>query len=326
MGIVRGVAAVMLSFLSGTAAAGAPRLLVLSKSDAALEIMDPASGKVLGRVATGESPHELAVSSDGRFAFVANYGSRTPGNSISVIDLGARKETRRVQLGLFQRPHGIAFADGKVYFTAEANKVIARYDPAADRVDWVLGTGQNGTHMILISPDGTRMFTANIGSDSITVMDQASNGGGWNETVVAVGKGPEGIDLTPDGKELWAAHSRDGGVSIVDVVTKRVVGTLNIATKRSNRLKFTPDGKYALVSDMEGGEVVVIDRAARKEVKRIAVGRAPEGILMQPDGSRAFVAVSGDNQVAVIELGTLAVTSRMQTGAGPDGMAWVEAR
>ena len=326
MGIVRGVAAVMLSFLSGTAAAGAPRLLVLSKSDAALEIMDPASGKVLGRVATGESPHELAVSSDGRFAFVANYGSRTPGNSISVIDLGARKETRRVQLGLFQRPHGIAFADGKVYFTAEANKVIARYDPGADRVDWVLGTGQNGTHMILISPDRTRMFTANIGSDSITVMDQASNAGGWNETVVAVGKGPEGIDLTPDGKELWAAHSRDGGVSIVDVVTKRVVGTLNIATKRSNRLKFTPDGKYALVSDMEGGEVVVIDRAARKEVKRIAVGRAPEGILMQPDGSRAFVAVSGDNQVAVIELGTLAVTSRMQTGAGPDGMAWVEAR
>src|SRR5512132_947631 len=118
MGMLRAVAAIMLSLFSGPGAAAAPLLLVLSKADASLEILDTAGGKVLGRVPTGESPHELAVSTDGRFAFVANYGSRTPGNSISVIDLGARKETRRVKLDPFQRPHGIAFADGKVYFTA----------------------------------------------------------------------------------------------------------------------------------------------------------------------------------------------------------------
>jgi YVTN family beta-propeller protein len=297
-------------------------LLVLNKSDATLVIVDPSTGKTVGRVPTGEGPHEVAVSTDGKYAFVGNYGAQTPGNTLSVIDLVAQKELRRVDLGPLRRPHGIAFADGKVYFTAEVNRLIARYDPSSNQVDWLLGTGQGTTHMVLLSKDLSRIVTANIGSDSITVIERTQNPLNWNETVVPVGKGPEGIDLSPDGKEVWTAHSRDGGVSIVDLATKKVAQTLDLHTKRSNRLKFTPDGKLVLITDLDAGELVVLDAAARKEVKRIALGKNPEGILIVPDGSRAYVAVSGANYVSVVDLKSLTESGRIQTGTDPDGMAW----
>jgi len=296
-------------------------LLVLNKDDNALAIVDPASRKVIGRVPTGQAPHEATVSSDGKLAFASNYGAQqTPGNTISVIDLVAQKELHRVDLGPMGRPHGLFFADGKAYFTAELAKLIGRYDPATNKIDWLLGTGQNGTHMVLLSQDRSRIFTSNIASNSITVMDSAQ--GGWNETVIAVGKGPEAIDLSPDGTQIWTAHSGDGGVSIIDIAGKKVTQTFDVNTKRSNRLKFTPDGKRVLISDMAAGDLVVLDVASRTEIKRLNLGRNPEGILIVPDGSRAYVAVNGDNQIAVVDLKTLAVTDRISTGTGPDGMAW----
>jgi len=319
-------------------ASAAQTLVVLNKNDATMAIVDPSSGKVLGSVPTGEAPHEAAVSEDGKLAFAANYGAQTPGNTISVIDLTTRKELRKVDLGPLRRPHGLYVAQGKLYFTAETNRLIGRYDPATNKVDWLLGTGQPGTHMVLANKDVTKLFTANIAGDSMCVIEQASSPGGaagasanpnpyaWNVTVVPVGKGPEGFDLSPDGKELWAAHSRDGGVSIIDVATKKVTQTLDLQTKRSNRLKFTPDGAHVLITDLDAGQLLVLDAHARKEIKRLPLGKQPEGILIVPDGSRAYVAVSGDNQLAVIDLKTLEVTGHIATGNDPDGMAWVPKR
>jgi YVTN family beta-propeller protein len=306
---------------AGWAQTLSPALLVLNK-EGTLAIVDPATRKVVARVPVGESPHEVAVSSDGRLAFTSNYGGSAPGNTISVVDLAARKELRRVDLGPLGRPHGLAFAGGRLYFTAESNKLIGRYDPAADRIDWLLGTGQNTTHMIQVGRDGRSIYTSNIGSDSISVIEQAGVGN-WNETVIPVGKGPEGFDLTPDGKQLWAANSRDGRVSVIDLYTKQVVQTFGVETRRSNRLKFTPDGRLVLISDLDAGELVVLERATKKQLKRMKLGRSPAGILVEPSGTRAYVAVTGDNEVAVIDLKSLELAARIPTGAGPDGMDWV---
>ena len=299
-----------------------PALLVLNK-EGTLAIVDPTSRKVLGKANTGDTPHEVAASTDGKLAFASNYGGSAPGNSISVIDLASRKELHRVDLGPLRRPHGLAFADGKLYFTAETNKLIGRYDPATNQVDWLLGTGQNSTHMLMVSPDTSQMFTSNIGSDSITMIER-TGAQNYNETVIPVGKGPEGFDMSPDGKQIWAANSRDGSVSMIDIFTKRVVHTFSVQTKRSNRLKFTPDGRLVLISDLDAGDLVVLERATRKEVKRMSLGHQPAGILIEPDSSRAYVAVTGDDNVAVIDLKTLDLIARIQTGRGPDGMAWVK--
>ena len=306
----------------GQAPTPSPALLVLDKEDNMLSIVDPATAKTVARITTGEGPHEIAASDNGKMAFVANYGARTPGNTISVMDLLAQKELRRVDLGALRRAHGIVFAEGKVWFTAEQNRLIARYDPAANQIDWLLGIGQNGTHMLLFSKDRSLLFTSNIASDLITMLQHGSDPYTWTATNVSVGKGPEGGDLSPDGREYWAANSGDGTISVVDVAAKKAVQTIDIHTKRSNRLKFTSDGKLVLVSDLAGNELVVLDASSRKEIKRLNVGRQPEGILIHPDGAHAYIAVAGEKNVAVLDLKSLEVTTRIPTGNGPDGMAW----
>src|SRR5471032_1357977 len=245
---------------------GTARLLVLNKDDANMAIVDPVSGTVLGRVPVGQGPHELVTSTDGKIAFASNYGTGpAPGRTISMIDIASQKELRRIDVSPLTRPHGLAFLAGKLYFTAEADKKIARYDPATDRIEWQFETGQATTHMVLPAKDARTLFTSNIGGDSVSAISQGADGT-WTQTVIPVGKGPEGIDLSPDGRDVWSARSRDGGVSVIDVATRKVTQTFNIGTKRSNRAKLTRDGRFALVWDIDTGEVVVLDAPGRKVV------------------------------------------------------------
>ncbi len=316
-----------LSFLARGAVAQAPSpaLLVLEKDDRTLAIVDPASQKIVARVPAGEDPHEIVASDDGRFAYISNYGAfSNPHHTLSVVDLVRQKALPAVDLGALIAPHGLQFLDGKVYFTAEGSKAIGRYDPARRRIDWVLGIGQNRTHMLVVAMDASRIFTSNVNSGTISLVDRDKDSdiSAWTEAPIRVGKGPEGFEVSPDGKEVWAANSHDGTVSIIDVAAKSVVQTIDVRTKQSNRLKFTPDGKLVLISDLETGDLVVLDAAARKEIKRLSLGHGAAGILIVPDGSHAFIAVSSDNYVAVVDLKTLSVAGRIETGKGPDGMAW----
>jgi len=299
----------------------APALLVLNKAESTLAIIDPATLQVLGRVPTGEAPHEIIASADGRLGFVSNYGSAKPGNTISVIDIAARKELRRVDLGPLLRPHGITESGGKIYFTVEGSRAVARYDPASNRVDWLMGTGQSGTHMVVVAPDKSKLYTANTVSGSVTMIRLVDAQGSPSIAQIEAGKGAEGIDISPDGHWLWVAHRGDGGLSIIDTSTDKVVETLK-AGQQPIRVKFTPDGKRVLISDAFGGDLIVFDAAARKEIKRVQIGSTPVGILITPDGRRAFVAQSAAGKVAVVNLETLAVDKAIEPGKGPDGMAW----
>jgi len=340
-------------FLFGLTAttAAADLLLVINKGDNTLAIIDAATLKVLGTAATGPDPHEVVASADGRLAYITNYNAGNGfANSISVVDLVAMKALPPIDLGALGRPHGIAIAGGKVYFTAEGAKVVGRYDPDTRKVDWVVGTGQDRTHMVIVSSDQKLLLTTNVSSASVSILEQftvtrrggpppgapqqgaaapgAAGRGGpgpttdWRVTVVPVGQGAEGFDLSPDGKELWVANAQGSSVSIVDIAQK-AAATVSVRFRSANRLKFTPDGKYALISDLGGTEVIVMDAATRQEVKRIDVGGGAAGIQMSADGARAFAAVGSQNGVAIIDLKTLQMTGRIATGPGPDGLAWV---
>src|ERR1035438_6500029 len=127
-------------------------LLVLSKSGQSLAIVDPATLKSIVRIPVGNDPHEVIASSDGKTAYVSNYGGGAF-NTLAVIDLVDQKVLPQVDLGPLRGPHGLTFVGGKVWFTAEAAKAIGSYDPATKTVDWILGTGQNRTHMIWVSKD-----------------------------------------------------------------------------------------------------------------------------------------------------------------------------
>ena len=277
----------------------------------------------------------MVASTDGRFAYISNYGGGAY-NTLTIVDLTSRTALPAVDLGALAGPHGLAFVAGKVWFTAEPAKAIGRYDPASKKIDFVLGTGQDRTHMIWVAEDLGRIVTSNVNSASMSIIEKSKGAGPpagppprpaeWSETVVAVGRGAEGFDVSPSGRELWAANAQDGTISVVDLDAKRVTETLAANVGGANRLKFTPDGKLVLVSSLRGPDVAVFDAATRKELKRIKVGRGAAGIQMQPDGSRVFVACSPDDYIVVIDLKTLEVVGRIDAGKNPDGLAWAMRR
>ena len=302
----------------------AATLVVLNKNDSNLAIIDVKNMKVIAKVPTGDSPHEVVLSADGKTAFVANYGAQTPGSSLSVIDLEAKKELRRVDLSPLMRPHGLQEIGGKIYFTAETNRAIARYDPAANKVDWLMGTGQNVSHMLVGSADQKRFYTANIGSDSVTVFEFANVPPAQSKiTNIAVGKQPEAIDLSPDGKEIWVGLNADLAVDVIDTAANKVVERVKLG-ERPYRVKFTPDGKFVVMTMPNTKELIVIEAATRKEVKRIKLESAPLGIIFSKDGKTAFVSAVQADVVLKIDMEKGEILAKVETGKVPEGIALAE--
>jgi len=144
-------------------------------------------------------------------------------------------------------------------------------------------------------------------------------GGDWKLTVIPVGRGSEGFDVSPDGKEAWVANAQDGTVSVIDIAAKKVTATLAANVPGANRLKFTPDGRLVLITAQQA--LVVLDAATHQEVKRLSNVHGSGGIQMQPDGVRAYVACGRDGYVAAIDLKKLEMVGKVDV-AGPDGLAW----
>jgi YVTN family beta-propeller protein len=296
----------------------------------------------------------VVASADGTTAYVSNYGFGAF-HTLAVIDLVGQKPLAAIDLGALRGPHGLVFEKGKVWFTAEAAKAIGSYDPASGKIDWIMGTGQDRTHMLYVFPDAKRVVTTNVSSATVTILEKTAGraggpppgmppgmgpppgggpgagrpppgppptppGGDWQLTVIPVGRGSEGFDVSPDGKQAWVANAWDGTVSVIDIAGKKVTATLAVNVPGANRLKFTPDGKLALVT--AGSALVILDAATRKEVKRLANVHGSGGIQMQPDGARAYVACGPDGYIAVIDLKTLEMIGHVDAGGGPDGLAW----
>lgn len=325
-------------------------LLVLAKKDMTLSVVDPWTLKVVAKVPVGVNPHEVIAAEDGRTAWVTNYDNGAA-HTITVVDLVGQKVEKVIDLGPLYGPHGLAVSGGKTYFTAERAKVIGRLDPAKEVVEWELGTGQTGTHMLWVSKDGRKMVTANVGAGTLSLIEQRTpeptdffpqkmskqggvateaNGGpglpDWDETVVKVGGFPEGFDVLADEdgnpQTIWVANAVEGTVSIVDWKSRAVAGTIQAGLPTANRLRFTPDHRLALVSREKSGDLTVLDVAGRRVAREIKVGTGAAGVLVEPDGARAYVSCSPDNWVAVIDLKKMEVVGKVLPGIEPDGLAW----
>lgn len=308
-------------------------LLALSKADHMLAIVDPATLKILARIPVGQDPHEVIASSDGTKAFVSIYGGGGL-HELDVLDLVAQKPLRTVDTRPLFGPHGLSFVNGKAWFTAEGSKAVGRLDPATGQVDWAMGTGQDRTHMIYVSPDGKMICTTNVNSGTVSILTDTILQPGrpgprgapprryWHQTIIPVERGSEGFDVSPDGRQLWTAASEDGSIFIIDLASEKLITRLDAKVTGANRLKFTPDGARVFVSSLSSGEVTVLDTRTRKEIKRLKPGHGAAGILMDAEGSRAFVACSADNYIAVVDLRTLTVTGHFEVGGVPDGLAW----
>jgi YVTN family beta-propeller protein len=314
-------------------------LVVLNKSEASASLIDDDTGKVVATVPTGDAPHEIAISPDGRLAVGTNYGTReAPGSTLTVIDIPAAKLVRTIDLGQYRRPHGVQWlADGKhVVVTAEGNKAVLKVDIDTGRVVSAIETDQDISHMVAVTPDGRRAFVANIGSGTATVLDLIS---GKKITDIVTGEGAEGISITPDGAQVWVTNRSADTVSVIDTASLEVVETLESKTFPI-RAQATPDGRHVLVSNARSGDIAVFDTKSLTEVRRITMkaeatsteGRlfgdrfgkssVPIGIVVRPDGKRAFVAHTNADSISVIDLEAWKVTGTLTAGKEPDGLAY----
>jgi len=319
-----------------TPVAAAPRgdlLVVLNKSDHEAALVDPATLKVVKKLKTGKGPHEVAISPDGRWAFVTNYGAfglfkpgeppqREPGNSITVIDLDRQAVARTIALEGYSMPHGIQVSrDAKRFWvTCEENKTVLEVEIATGTITSKWVTGADVSHMLVATPDEKKLYVANIRSGSVTVIDRASGA----VRAIPTGDGAEGIDIAPDGREVWIANRGANTVSVIDVVTDSVVANLESGGAFPIRAQFTPDGREVLVSNARSNKVMVFDAATRTRVADIEVGAMPIGIEITPDGSRAYIANTNDSKVTVIDIAKREATGTFVTGKEPDGMGWAK--
>lgn len=312
-------------------------LVVLNKGEASASLLDRASGEEYARIATGEGPHEVAVSPDGSIAVVADYGTRTPGNTLTIIDLERREVVSTVNLGDNTRPHGIAFVDlDRVVVTTEGSRRLILVDARqGERLD-MIGTRADISHMVALSPDREIAYVANIGSGSVSVLDLRNK---WFVAEVTTGEGAEGIAVHPSNGEVWVANRAEDTIAIIDPRTLEVLEVVPCASFPI-RLAFTPDGEHVLASCARSGDVAVFDSESRREVRRIAMeleaadtegtlfgdafgaSPVPIGILIPHDGRHAYIANAAADAVAVVDLRQWKVVDRFTAGREPDGMAW----
>ena len=298
-----------------------PALLVGEKSGALLAIVDPATLEIVARVPANPNPHEVAT--DGDYAYVSNSGA----GKITVIDLATLQQTAGIDLQPMGPIHSLVMAAGKLYFASERSRTIGRYDPATREIDWTLGTGIPSTHMITVSEDARNIFVTSTSGGLAGIIKQPiddRNGrvGDWQIHTLPTGPRAEGLDVSPDGRELWVNNVNDSTISVIDIAAWEEVDRIALPTAFSNRLKFTPDGRHVFVSELRGAAILILDAATRRPVKRIDVGGGSEGLLMDPAGNRAFVAVSTAGKVVVVDLDTLTITGEIGDFNNPDGMAW----
>lgn len=313
-------------------------LYVVAKSDAALAILDAATGKTRITVPIDKGSHEVELLADAKTVAVSGYGSKTePGRFVTFLDAAAGKTTAKLDLGEGSRPHGLkALPDGRLLVTAEGKRELVIADPRIPKIVSRIATGNDVSHMVTTSPDGRRAYVSSLSAGVVTVIDLAAGKVLQN---VPTGKGAEGLDITPDGREIWVANRSANTISVIEAKTLKVVFTIP-AAEFPIRVKLTPDGYRAVVTFTGSGDVGVYDVATRKEIKRIEIGRdavsgtetrvfakrfgkspAPVGLLIAPDGKHAWVAASHADVIAVIDLEKLRVEDAWPVGKEPDGLA-----
>jgi len=302
-------------------------LLVANKNDQALGIIDPATHRQVATVAVGGvTGHEVAASPDGRRAFVPIFGNSgvgkpgTDGQQIAVIDLAARKVERTFAFPKGVRPHHpvIGPKDGLLYVTTEIENSVSVIDPKTMTLVGSVPTGQPESHMLAISSDGTRGYTANVGPGTVSVLDLAAR---KTVAVVPVATHVQRIALSPDGRWAFTSDTTTPRLAVIDTTTNTVAKWVTLPAPGYGAAA-TRDGKYLVIALSKANAVAVVDLATFSVVKTVETPASPQFVLIRPDGRVAYVSCDVPGKVAAIRTVDWTVEAVVNAGQYADGLAW----
>jgi DNA-binding beta-propeller fold protein YncE len=304
------------------------QLLVANKGDSALGIVNPQNDQQVAEIPEeGFTAHEVVASADGRLAFVPIYGSAgvgqagTDGQVIDVMDLASRKIVSKIDFGHGVRPHCAVLnrADGMLYVTTELEKQIAVINPKTFKVIGTVPTGQPESHMLAISPDGKRGYTANVGPGTVSVLDLPNRK--LITIIQVVPKNVQRIAISTDGKWVFTSDQNAPRLAVIDTSTNTVKSWVDLPDVAYGTA-VTPDGKSLLLTQPKTSKVAVLDLGSMKITKVLDAPKSPQEIVVQPDGHRAYISCSSSGKVAVLNLQTWQMETPIDAGKGVDGMAW----
>jgi DNA-binding beta-propeller fold protein YncE len=304
-----------------------PTLVVVNQAASTVSVIDLVAGKTLATLPTGHFPHEVAVSTGGRWAVVTDYGDRAVGSTLTVVDLQTLTVARTIDLAPRTRPHSAAFLPDQhtLAVTCETNSTILLVDIPSGAVTGQAPTGQRLSHMMALNADGRHVYTANMADGSVSQIDLT---GKEATRFLPVSVKTEAIGLNATGTQTWLGSNETGKVYAVDLAGWKVVDSLQ-TSGMPYRIGFNPTGTVAMVTNPTADEIRFFDPATRQLLGVLNVGGGakpsePVGLTFSPDGTTAWVTLQGTSEAAEIDLATRTIRRRLATGQGPDGIAYVE--
>jgi YVTN family beta-propeller protein len=321
--------ALVMSFASAQSPSGT--LLVTNKGDRSLSLIDPATNKQVAVIPEeGVTGHELAASPDGKLAYVPIYGDSgvgkpgSDGQIMRVIDLEKRTIVGTLDFGSGVRPHCAVFckASGLLYVTTENNKTVSVIDPATLKIVGTVPTEQEQSHMLAVTKDGKRGYTANVGPGTVSVLDLEAR---KLVKIIPISKMTQRISLSQDDKLAFTADQFDPAIVVIDTATNEVKNRI-VLPDIGYGTATTPDGKSLVVALININEVAIVDLASMKVTATVKVPKAPQEVLIRPDGAVAYVSCDASAQVAVIDLKEPKVVTLINAGKTADGLAWAKGK
>jgi YVTN family beta-propeller protein len=322
-----GSSAVLLSLVFGVAHAQHGYLLVVQKGDQSLGIVDPVAGKVVASVPeNGITGHEVTASPDGLLAYVPIYGNSgvgkpgTNGRNMVVIDIASHAVVGNVDFGHEVRPHPPVFGpkDGLLYVTTELDQSVTIIDPKTLKIVSSIPTGQPESHMLALSHDGRRGYTANVGPGTVSVLDMNAR---KTLKIIPISPNTQRISISPDDRWVFTADQTKPRMAVIDTTTNDVKTWIAMDGVGYGSA-VTPDGRWLLVAIADMNKVAVIDLKAMKVAQNVDVAAYPQAIVVSPDGKSAYVSCMHADKVAVIDVATWKVSGMIATGKSTDGLAW----
>ncbi len=318
-----------LSMATSSIHAQQARLVVAEKGQQSLAIIDPVAGKVLASVPEGGiTGHEVIASPDGRLAYVPIYGNSgvgkpgTDGASIVVIDIASQKIINTFSFDHPVRPHCPLFGpkDGLLYVTTELDQAITLIDPKTMKIVGSIPTGQPQSHMLTLSHDGRRGYTANVGPGTVSVLDIRAR---KVLKIIPISANTQRISVSPDDRWVFTADQTKPQMAVIDTASESVSKWIPLEGIAYGTAP-TPDGKWLLVTLPDQNKIAVVDLKTMQVVRSVGVGTYPQEIVVRPDGKAAYVSCEKSNQVAEIDLAGWNLARLIATGKDTDGLAWAQ--
>jgi YVTN family beta-propeller protein len=306
----------------------AEMLLVANQKDASMSVIDTSTNKIVATVPVGGvTGHELVASPDGKLVYVPIYGNAgvgragTDGSEIAVIDLASKQIVGKVDFGHGVRPHCAVFGkDGMLYVTTELDKSVSIIDPKTLKIVASVPTGQEQSHMFVLSKDGKRGYTANVGPGTVSVLDIA---GRKTIAVIPISANTQRISLSRDGSMVFTSDQKAPRLAVIDTATDKVKQWVTLPSPGYGTVP-TLNGRWLLVTQRETNQLAVVDLKKMEVIKTIDTGKGPSEVVVSSDGKRAYVACNFSNQISVIDLASWKVTDTIEGGKFADGLALVK--